>query len=64
MKRVSAISPERANILGAHAAESQNQILFALEAISKGEVARAKERLRDAYERCDIIRQAGYYEDR
>jgi hypothetical protein len=62
MKRVSAISPDRANQLGAHAAEAENQIRWALESIARADYASAKERLRDAQERCDIIRQACYWE--
>ena len=60
--RSNPIQVDRANNLGAHAAESENQIRWALAALARGDVASARERLKDAEERCAIIRETCYWE--
>lgn len=56
------IEPKHANSLGAHAAESQNQIRFALAALERGDIASARERLRSAHEYIDIVRNECYWD--
>jgi hypothetical protein len=60
--RKSPIAAGRANVLGAMCAEADNQIRWALEALEKGDIKSARERLRDASERCDIVRNECYWE--
>ena len=60
--RTSALTAERANVLGAHAAESENQIRFALRYIAEGNIEAARARLKEAEERMAIIRLECYWE--
>lgn len=60
--RKTPISPERANFLGAHAAEAENQIRSILMALERGDHLNVTERLKEAEERCQLIRQECYWE--
>lgn len=60
--RKTAVSSELAQSLGAHAAEAEVQLDFAYLALAKGDVAAAKLHMKDAQERCAIIRNYCYWE--
>ena len=61
--RTTSISPEQANALGLSAQHSEAQIRWALDALSRGETANARERLRDAQARCESIHKACCFGD-